>query len=235
VKAAIMQPYLFPYIGYFQLLRAVDRFVIYDDVTFIKQGWINRNRILINGAAAFITIPLKHRSSHRLICDTEIDDSLQNRCWNDKLLKSVSNAYRRAPQFAAVFPLVEEVLSAPPRLVGDVARASIEAVARFLDIPTPLVRVSIAHVKGVGTGERRVIDICRAEGAAEYINAIGGTELYDVRMFREKGLQLRFLRSRPLTYPQFRHPFVANLSIIDVLMFNAPDVVRGFLDEYDLV
>jgi len=230
-----MQPYLFPYIGYFQLLHAVDRFVLYDDVAYIKQGWINRNRILINGAAAYITIPLKHASSHRLICEIETDDSAQNRCWNAKLLKSVSNAYRRAPQFAMVFPLLEEVFSAAVPLVGDVARAGIEAVARVLHIRTPLVRSSTAHPDAGATGARRVIDICRAEGATEYINPIGGTALYDARTFRDAGLELRFLRTRPLSYPQFRDPFVANLSIIDVLMFNPPDVVRDLLDQYDLV
>ncbi len=234
LKLAIMQPYLFPYIGYFQLLNAVDRFVVYDDVTFIKQGWINRNRILINGAASYIKIPLKHASSHRLICETETDDSPQNRCWNAGLLKSVSNAYRRAPQFAAVFPVIEEVLATATPLIADVAMLSVATVARFREIPTPLSRSSTAHPGDAARGERRVVDICRSEGASVYINSIGGTDLYDAQTFCAAGVQFLFLRSRSLTYTQFRNPCVPNLSIIDVLMFNPVDVVRTFLDEYDL-
>src|SRR6266498_1735594 len=107
-----MQPYLFPYLGYFQLIHAVDRFVVYDDVAFIKQGWVNRNRILINGQPSYVTVPLKQASSFRQIRDIEIDDSPQNREWPSRFLKSVDNAYRRAPQFTHVFPLIESVVDA---------------------------------------------------------------------------------------------------------------------------
>src|SRR5437773_5433216 len=100
VKLGIMQPYLFPYVGYFQLLNAVDRFVVYDDVAFIKQGWINRNRILINGHAAYFTVPVKHASSFSLIRDPLVDDDRQHARWAEKTLTTFSNTYRRAPEFA---------------------------------------------------------------------------------------------------------------------------------------
>src|SRR5713226_7455519 len=128
-----MQPYLFPYIGYFQLMHTVDRFVVYDDVAFIKQGWINRNRILINGHASYFSVPIKRASSFTSIRETFIDDDPQNAHWVEKTLKTLGNAYRRAPEFVRVFPIVEKVLSRQTNRITDVAVASLEAVADFLD------------------------------------------------------------------------------------------------------
>jgi len=230
-----MQPYLFPYIGYFQLLRAVDRFVVYDDVTFIKQGWIHRNRVLINGAPAFFGVPIKNASSFTLIRDTQIDDDPQQRTrWRDKLLKTCDNAYRRAPQFNRVFPLVEHVLSCQTTKMVDVALASVKAVASFLEIQTSFVESSTSYGNAHLKGEERVLAICGAEGASEYVNLPGGRELYSAAQFAAQGVKLSFLEPHAIEYRQFGEPFVPSLSIIDVLMFNPVDRIRGFLDAYDL-
>ena len=229
-----MQPYLFPYIGYFQLIQAVDRFVVYDDVAFIKQGWINRNRILINGAATFFTVPVKDASSHRLICDTLIGGDRQNERWSEKLLKSFDNAYRRAPQFGSVFPLIESVVAAQPVRIAELALASLKAVARLLDLRTTFVESSATYGHVHLKGEDRVLAICAAEGATEYINVPGGRALYSVERFRSRSVKLAFLEPRPLEYRQFGDAFVPWLSIIDVLMFNPVDTVRSYLLAYDL-
>jgi hypothetical protein len=234
VKLAIMQPYLFPYLGYFQLVHAVDRFVIYDDVAFIKQGWINRNRLLVNDRATYFTVPLRLASSFRQIRETEIDDGPQNTRWRDKLLKTFDNAYRRAPQFREVFPMLEDVFRRPTTSIGELAAASIAAVARFLGIATELVPSSTTYGNAHLTGPARVIDICRVERATMYVNPPGGTELYDSAEFNRAGVALRFLRPQPTEYRQFGAPFVKDLSIIDLLMFNAAGVVRGLLDRYEL-
>jgi WbqC-like protein len=229
VKVGIMQPYLFPYIGYFQLLNAVDRFVVYDDVAFIKQGWVNRNRILINDHPAYFTVPVKHASSFSLICDTLVDDRHHSR-WVEKTLTTFSNTYRRAPEFGQVFPVVEAVLTRQTDRVAELAVASLKAVAALLEIRTEWVESSAQYGNTDLKGEDRVLAICRAEGATEYVNAAGGRELYARDRFEAAGLRLRFIQSAPIEYRQFGSAFVPSLSIVDVLMFNPLDRVRTFLD-----
>ena len=225
-----MQPYLFPYIGYFQLMHAADRFVVYDDVAYIKQGWINRNRMLLDGEAAFFNVPVKHASSFTTIRDTLVDDSVQNRRWAEKLLKTFDQAYRRAPEFARVFPLIEAVLGRPTSRVADLAVASLKAVAGYLDIRTAWVDSSTVYGNAHLKGEERVLAICRVEGATEYVNAAGGRNLYASDRFEAAGVRLRFAQPRPIAYRQFTAPFVPWLSIVDVLMFNRPEKVRQYLD-----
>jgi len=229
VTLGIMQPYLFPYIGYFQLLAAVDRFVIYDDVTFIKQGWINRNRMLINGEAAFFTVPLAHKSSAVAIRDTEISTAAEHRRWAEKMLKSFDNAYRRAPEFARTFPLLERVFGSATTRISELAVDSIRAVAELLEIRTPVVDTSSIYGNVELHGEDRVIAICKAEGADRYVNASGGRELYAHGRFSAEGIDLRFLTSQPIEYAQFGDTFVPWLSIVDVLMFNSVARVREYL------
>jgi hypothetical protein len=233
VKLAIMQPYLFPYIGYFQLIQAVDRFVVYDDVAFIKQGWINRNRMLINGAPCFFTVPVKDASSYRLICDTFIDDDRQHARWPEKLLKSFDTAYRRAPEFSNVFPMLESVLAGRPTRIAELAVASLRAVARFLEIRTAFVESSSIYVNGHLKGEERVLAICADEQATEYVNLPGGRSLYAPERFEAHGVTLTFLEARAIEYRQFDRAFVPWLSIVDVLMFNPIEAVRGYLSAYD--
>ena len=229
-----MQPYLFPYIGYFQLMHAVDRFVVYDDVTFIKQGWINRNRLLINGEASFFVVPVKHASSFSLIRDTLIDDDPQHRRWVEKLLKTFDLAYRRAPEFARVFPLIEAVFTRSTTRVAELAMESLKIVSDYLEIRTPWVVSSAAYGNAHLKGERRVIDICRIEDASAYVNPSGGTDLYSRERFAAEGLALAFLKPRLQEYRQFKEPFVPWLSIIDVLMFNSRDACRELLAGCDL-
>ena len=228
-----MQPYVFPYIGYFQLMHAVSRFVVYDDVMFIKQGWISRNRILINGRPAYFVVPVKHASSFVSIRDTLIDDGPQHLQWAERLLKTFDNAYRRAPEFPRVFPLIEAVLKRPATRVAEVALASLKTVAEYLAIRPDWVDSSYGYYSDLKS-EERVLAICKAEGATEYINASGGGELYSPERFEREGLRLRFLHPRPIEYKQFNGPFAPWLSIIDVLMFNSRDSVRHYLDQCDL-
>src|SRR2546428_8970964 len=159
-----MQPYLFPYIGYYQLMHAVDRFVVADDVTFIKQGWINRNRLLINGAATYFTVPLKRHPADALIKDVGIDDG-PGTTWRRTLLKTIANFYRRAPSFDAVYPLVERVVGAPFTRIGDMARASLLEVSAYLGITASIVDSSTTYGNAHLKGQDRDIDTCRAERA----------------------------------------------------------------------
>jgi hypothetical protein len=233
MKLGIMQPYLFPYIGYYQLMHAVDRFVVADDVAFIKQGWINRNRLLINGAAAYFTVPVRRHHANTLIRDVEIDDGADGR-WRVTLLKTITNFYRRAPSFAAVYPLVERVIGGPFKNVADMARASLHEVCAYLGAPVSIVESSAAYGNAHLKGQERVIDTCRAERATDYINAVGGRALYSPEAFLAHGIRLHFLSTGTIEYQQFNLPFVPSLSVIDVLMFNPREQARDLLKRYEL-
>ena len=226
-----MQPYFLPYIGYWQLLGAVDRFVVYDNIQYTKQTWINRNRFLRHGTDAFFTLPLKKGSDFADVVDRSLADDFDATA----LLNALADAYRRAPFFAQTFPLLERIAVATPRNMFEYLHHSITAVAGHLGIRTPVVVSSTIAIDHGLKGEQKVLAICEALGATRYVNSIGGRDLYSAASFADRGIELRFLRARPLEYRQFGQPFVPALSIVDVLMFNPPDAVRHLLTEYDLV
>lgn len=228
-----MQPYLFPYIGYFQMINAVDVFVFYDDVNFIKGGWINRNRMLISGSDKLFTVPLKDASSFKLIKDVEINNEVPA---YSKILTTIAQSYKKAPFFSEVFPIIESVFRSPSSTIGDLAKLSIQAVNDYLGITTVLKRSSVdfADTKGMERAER-LIAVCKQTGAEKYINAIGGQELYTKEYFASQGIDLKFIKSEPIAYKQFDNEFVPWLSIIDVLMFNSVEEIQVILNKYLLV
>jgi hypothetical protein len=231
VTLGIMQPYFLPYIGYWQLLAAVDRFVVYDNIQYTKQGWINRNRLLRDGADAWFTLPLKKGSDYLNVADRSLADDFDPQA----LLKPLASAYRKAPFFTTVFPLIESIVSATPRNLFEYLLNSLRATAAFLEIRTPLIVSSTIDIDHGLKAERRVLALCHALGATRYVNPIGGRELYSARAFADEGVELKFIQSRPIAYPQYDHVFVPSLSIVDVMMFNSKDAVRSMLCAYDLV
>lgn len=228
---AIMQPYLFPYLGYFQLIRAVDRFVVYDDVAFINRGWINRNKILVGGQENLFTVPLRDASQNRLIHEIEVEG---NPKWREKLLRTIEQSYKKAPHFAPVFALVSEVLRGPETRIGDLATSSLRRVSAYLDLETEFVESSRGYGNEHLRAQDRILDICQREGADHYINTSSGEALYDRAEFARNGIRLTFIRSKAVEYPQFGGEFVPWLSILDVLFFNSPEQVRNLLDAYEL-
>lgn len=226
-RIAIMQPYVFPYIGYFQLIAATDRFVILDDVAYIKRGWINRNRILVNGAPHFFSVPLHKASQNRKICDTQISSV----AWKEDLLKTLRLTYSRSPHFASTFAFIADIVSAEYKTIADLAYQSIEAVCRYVGVTTDFVRSTSIYQNGDLKGAERIVDICRQEGAAVYLNLPGGVDLYSPDKFSQYGIDLRFLTLPQVKYEQFREPFVSNLSIIDILMFNSAEKTRELIEQ----
>jgi WbqC-like protein family len=242
MKIAINQPYIFPYLGYFQLINAVDTFIFYDDVGFIKQGYINRNNILVNKTKYPFTIPVQNISSFTTIKNTLISEKPAH--WNTKLLATFEQTYRKAPHFAQIMPLVDNILRACPdsssggpfnRSIGEVAAESVQSVLTYLNVEKRLIS---SHDRYHNTDLRlseRVIDICRQEKATTYINAIGGQSLYDADFFSKNNVQLRFIKPNLTVYPQNAPTFIQGLSIIDVLMHNDPTTVRTMLNDYTLL
>jgi hypothetical protein len=232
MKLGIMQPYFFPYIGYFQLVAAVDRFVVYDNVKYTKKGWINRNRYLLEGKDAVFTVPVKGASDFLEVRERFVAEDFDRQ----KLLARIGQAYRKAPFFEPAFALFSKAVSNPDRNLFGFVRQSIADVCGYLGITTAIVPSSSIAIDHSLRGEQKVVALCRATGASEYINAVGGLDLYSQDVFARQGIALRFLRSRPIEYKQLGAPFVPWLSILDVLMFNDADTTRGFLtDGYELI
>lgn len=228
---AIMQPYLFPYLGYWQLLQAADRHVVYDDVHYIKGGWINRNRLLVAGQVAYVTVPLHGASSFARICDIALDTRAP---WRDKLVRTIAFNYRRAPCFAQVFPTLERIVQHEAPLLADYLLNQLRAIAAWLGIETEIVPTSRVYANAHLRGQDRVLDICRREGATTYINLPGGRALYDAQAFGQAGLALRFVQPRGPVYPQTAPGFVPGLSVIDTLMALGVDGTRRALRDFDL-
>ncbi len=231
-RIAIMQPYLFPYIGYFQMIHAVDLFVFYDDVNFIKKGWINRNRILLNKTDFLFTVPLEKPSQNKMIYETKI--SYESNEFK-KLLVTIENAYSKAPYFDDVMPLVTAVFEKKCITINELAQESVIAFCAYLSIHTELKSSQNVYANHALRKGERLIDICHQENKVEYINAPGGMDLYAKDDFEKKGIKLLFIKSKPVVYDQFAPPFVPWLSIIDVAMFNDKEKIREFLNAYELV
>lgn len=229
MKIGIMQPYFFPYLGYFQLIQAVDRFVIYDDVNFIKGGWINRNFILSQGRAQRITMQLSGASPYKLINAIEVGGNLK------RLLMTISQAYSKAPCYAVVFPMIETCLTYPEKNLARFLEFSLRTICRYLGIETELFVSSSLQKDNSLKGPEKVIAICKNLSGTTYINAIGGKELYKSELFQQNKMELCFLEMSTVTYPQFRGIFVPTLSIIDVMMFNSQEQISHLLHEYTLV
>ena len=228
MKLAIMQPYLFPYIGYFQLINAVDTFIIYDDVNYIKQGWINRNNILLDQNKHLITLQLKGASSFKKINEVEVGNN------KGKFLKTVISAYHKAPYFGVVAPVIENIMNYEENNLAMFIANSLKQLADYLELDTCFLLSSNITKNNDLKGKEKVINICNALGATQYINAIGGTELYDKSEFKKNNIELSFLKTKDIKYLQFSGDFISNLSIIDVLMFNSKESVKKMLNMYEL-
>lgn len=234
MKIGLTQPYFLPYIGYWQLLNTVDKFVVYDNVQFIKNGWINRNRILLNSKDFFITIPLKADSysldiNERFISNQYFDKHA------DKLLRTIQYAYQKAPYFKDVMPTVERCFLCEEKSLLTFIFNSIQIISEYLGITTKIIFSSDIEMDHSLKGQERVIEICKNLQATRYINPIGGLELYDSKAFEANGIELRFIKSKTNQYRQFDNDFVPNLSIIDVMMFNSKEDIQKMLNMYELI
>ncbi len=225
------QPYFFPYLGYWQLIKAVDIFIISDDYQYIEGGWINRNRILQNGKPMFYNIEIEHASSNKKINELYISEKF---CPQKKLLQ-LEYAYRKAPYFGEGYKLVKSLITNQEHNLAMFLEKIIIGICEYLEIKTKLIRSSDiphdCHLKR----EQRIYEQCRYVGADTYINAIGGVKLYSFEQFRKQNISLGFLKMLDIPYKQFWYDYVPNLSIIDIIMFNSLEEIKSMLGEYDLV
>jgi hypothetical protein len=227
MRIAIMQPYILPYIGYFQLINAVDKFVVYDNIQFTKKGWINRNRILVNGKDEYITLPLKSASDYLTVAEKTLADSYTTE--KIKLLRKITGAYLKATEYKNIFPVIETVVNYSEMNLFKYIFNSLKVICSYLDIKTEFIVSSTLDVNHNLKSQDKVLAICKALNASQYINPIGGMELYAPADFMQHNIKLNFLQATPVEYKQFQNIFVPWLSIIDVLMFNPKEKVKEYL------
>jgi hypothetical protein len=231
MKIAIMQPYFLPYIGYYQLIAAVDLFIVYDNIKYTKKGWINRNRMLLNGRDAIFTVPLKSASDQTHIAEREISPQFDT----EKLLNQIKAAYRLAPHVQDILPLLELIVRYPASNLFEFLLYNLTASCRHLGITTSFRRSSEIAIDHDLKSQDKVLALCNAVGADQYLNASGGQELYQPADFLAHGIELEFIQPRLTAYPQFGGEFVPWLSIIDAMMFNTPAALQlAIRNQYDV-
>ena len=228
-----MQPYFFPYIGYFQLISSVDEFVIYDNIQFTKKGWINRNRILVNGKDDYISLPLKKDSDYLHVKDRFLAD-----VWDaesKKMLNRIVESYHKAPFFKETYEILEKCITCGHRNLFNFIFNSIQTLVDYFEIDTKLTVSSSISIDNKLKSEDKVIAICKEQKAGVYINPIGGVNLYDKELFRSHNLELQFQKSIYIEYKQFSNEFIPWLSIIDVMMFNDKLSIKKLFNNYDIL
>lgn len=256
MKLAIMQPYFMPYIGYFQAIYSVDKYILYSNLSFIKDGWMNRNRILIkDGSISIISVPLIHKSSNNFIYEILVD---KNKKWNIKLLKSIFLNYKGCDYFEEVYPLFEKLLNQSYDYLYELNAYTLIGIARFIGITTPIefdnkenyfdLEKKLLNIENGDYSDfiymkktqpikkvARILAISNIEKADVFVNAIGGQDLYDKDEFKQYGIDLKFIKTDNFSYSQFSKEFASNLSIIDVLMHNGKAGTMELIKKYTLI
>lgn len=230
MKVGIMQPYFLPYIGYFHLIKSVDKFIFYDDVNYIKGGWINRNRLIVNNSVNYITINLQNASKNKLINEINI---LDNRI---KLFKTVQQAYKKAPYYLDAISIFEDIVRYKTESISILNIYSTIKVCEYLNLDINYEVSSLIYPESRGLEKsERLKRICLNNSAHTYINVMSGQHLYSKEDFRNNGIELLFIQSQINEYKQFNNVFIPGLSILDVMMFNSKNSINNFLNNYKLI
>ena len=224
-----MQPYFMPYIGYWQLMNAVDTYVVYDDVNYIKGGWVSRNNILMNSQSYMFCVTLNGASPNKLFNEITIRDDFV------KFRKMLHSCYSHAPYYSDVKCIMENIYNCEDRSLGKFMLNSFNVVLNYVGIKRKLILSSTLKKDNSLRGASKVIAICKELGASKYYNAIGGQSLYDKNEFEDNGIGLYFLKPELVPYKQYKNDFVAGLSIIDVMMFNSPEEIERMFEQYELI
>lgn len=227
-----MQPYFFPYIGYYQMAAAVERFLIYDDVNFINRGYINRNRLLVNGKEWYFTVPLSGASQNKLIKDVTIDMTGWER-WKKGFLRTVDMNYNKALNYQVGRELLEEILMLTDDRITSLAQRSVQLLLERLGRSVHFQRTSEMGLRTDIRFEERLMHICEQERIRYYIQAQGGTVLYSSQRWQDHGLSLQFIRPTSMEYVR-NGPFMPGLSMLDAILHVPFQELDPLLDRYEL-
>ena len=225
MRLAVMQPYLFPYIGYFKLIAATNKFVFYDDVNFIKNGWINRNRLELSGSIKYFTIPLIKQSSFKKILNIE---TAPHAVWRDSIRESIRHSYKKSPFFRQAIEIFDEATVSSN--IAEVAKNSVKLSANYIGLECNFVDSSTVYGNDTLSGQERILDICSRELAETYVNAPGGLELYDLNEFANRGISLEFLDPKLPIYSRGTGSEISGLSILDLLMYHSSSDIKNMIN-----
>lgn len=234
MRIAVMQPYLFPYLGYFQLIKTVDRFILFDDIQYIRHGWINRNRVLKPGDGwQYILAPLQKHKQKTLIKDIEIRTGNE---WKERILRQLEHYRKKAPFYHEAIKLIEECLGSTETNIARFNAFCLKVVCQRMEIPFQVEISSEMNFdySNVNSPDEWALRICEQVNAKEYINPTGGKELFDKSKFVAANIKLNFLKPSLSPYNQRRQDFESGLSIIDALIYNGPDVTRQMINKFGL-
>ena len=256
MKLAIMQPYFFPYIGYFQAIHAVDKYILYENIDYIKEGWVHRNRILVKyREPKYISVNIETKSSNTKISEIKL---CNNEIWKKKILHTIKYNYSGSAFFKEIYPLVEKIINQDADYIHIFNSNCIMTICSYLDISTKIQysnqhylemektldeeydkeekdRLISTPYRNLEKKTARMLTICEKEGADVFINAIGGQNIYKKEVVKDYGIDLFFIKTQEISYPQFSHSFVPNLSIIDVLMHCGKEGTIDLLHKYTLI
>ena len=233
MKIALMQPYFFPYIGYFQLIHAVDEFIIFDNAQYIRRGWINRNRVLNeHKESVYINIPIQKAPRETKIKDIVIDNSN----W-EEIIYCQLNYYRKAPNYVFVMDFLKDCFNRHIPNLSELNTSLLKKVCHLIGIDTKITVLSerFPMLNEMNEADDWGIEVTNALNATTYINAIGGMEFYNQQKYRANGLDIQFIKTDLKPYKQLHDVFVPGLSIIDVMMFNQPEEIKEMLEIHELI
>lgn len=230
MKMGLMQPYFMPYIGYWQRINAVDVHVIYDDVNYIKNGWMNHNRILYQGEIKYFTIPLKGASPNKRINEVKVDTSPRIQ---GKMLKTLEYAYKKAAHFTEGMSVLEPIITSSDDNLATYLESQLRSLSTYMGIETNLIMSSSIEKDNSLKGKDKVIEICKKQDAQIYVNASTGEHLYNKDNFRDEGIELIFMKDAcTVQYEQLSKEFIPALSIIDVIMNCSKEDISKLLNDY---
>ncbi len=235
MRAAVMQPYFFPYLGYFSLIKHTDRFIFLDTVQFIKHGWIERNRILKpDGGWQYFNVPLVGHSSFAKIKDVRVDNSVN---WRRRILSQVGHYKRKAPYYRDTMEVLDHALSIDTDSIVKLDEHALKSVCRYLDIPANFNILTEMELKYdvAQAADEWSLNICRAMGIEEYWNPEGGIKFFDCGKYDAAGIIINFLKINLKPYYQAGCDFEPGLSILDAMMFNSPESIKVLLNDFILL
>ena len=230
-----MQPYFFPYLGYFGLIRHSSTFIVADNVQFIEGGWIRRNRILKPGGGwHYIGVPLVKCSHKTIICEMKINDSEP---WREKIFSQLQHYRKKAPYYQEVICFLKDAFAKETQNISALNAHLLDKTCRYLGIPfnAEVFSCMTVAVKKADAPDEWALNTCKAFGAHTYINPMGGMEFYDPCKYARSGINLKFLNINLRPYDQKNGTFERGLSILDVMMFNSPEQILGMLDDVELL
>ena len=234
MKISVMQPYFFPYLGYFSLIQDSDVFVVLDNVQYVRRGWMNRNRVIgKNQSPVYFHLSTIKAPQKTMTRQIKID---HNREWKKTLLDKLDYYEKSAPYFEETKAMVERLISFETDSLCDMNIHILEELCKFLGITTKFVLASdleIDESKIIETDDWG-LEITKTFGASDYINLWGGRHIYSVNKYNNSNITLKFIENELVYYNQHNEMFIKSLSIIDVLMYNDRAETMDLINKYSV-